>query len=185
MRARLTKDFTCEAAQVLPNAPEGHKCRRMHGHSFKIEVSVEDDVDPTSGWIYDHAEISAAMKPLLKILDHSYLNDIEGLENPTIEKMAAWFWIKLQPNAPGSARSSCMKRPLRAALIAASRRLASRWAVWLFLKFRQNDRVIWQMSITRDDITLAIAILGAVLGILNFVRMWWSDRLRLILITMC
>ena len=72
-----------------------------------------------------------------------------------------------------------MKRPLRAALIAASRRLASRWAVWLFLKFRQNDRVIWQMSITRDDITLAIAILGAVLGILNFVRLWWRDRLRL------
>ena len=72
-----------------------------------------------------------------------------------------------------------MKRPLRAALIAASRRLASRWAVSLFLKFRQNDRVIWQVSITRDDITLAIAILGGALGILNFVRLWWRDRLRL------
>ena len=101
MRARLTKDFTFEAAQILPKAPEGHKCRRMHGHSFKIEVSVEGDVDPTIGWIYDHAEISAAMKPLLKILDHSYLNEIEGLENPTIERMAAWFWKKLQPQCPG------------------------------------------------------------------------------------
>ncbi len=101
MRARLTKDFTFEAAQTLPNAPEGHKCRGMHGHSFKIEVSVEGNVDPDIGWIYDHAEISDAMKPLLKILDHSYLNDIEGLENPTIEKMAEWFWNKLQSQCPG------------------------------------------------------------------------------------
>ncbi len=96
MRARLTKDFTFEAAQTLPHAPEGHKCRGMHGHSFKIEVSVEGDVGSKTGWVYDHAEISAAMKPLLEMLDHSYLNDIEGLENPTIEEMAAWFWKKLK-----------------------------------------------------------------------------------------
>src|SRR6266705_3424244 len=87
MRARLTKDFTFEAAQTLPNAPKGHKCRGLHGHSFKVEVSIEGDVDPKAGWVYDHAEISAAMKPLLKMLDHKYLNDIEGLENPTIEKI--------------------------------------------------------------------------------------------------
>ncbi|MGZ5545392.1 MAG: 6-pyruvoyl trahydropterin synthase family protein, partial [Limisphaerales bacterium] len=78
MRARLTKDFTFEAAQTLPKAPDGHKCRRVHGHSFKVEVSVEGKVDATVGWIYDHANISAAMKPLLKILDHTYLNEIEG-----------------------------------------------------------------------------------------------------------
>ena len=101
MRARLTKDFTFEAAQTLPNAPEGHKCRRMHGHSFKVEISVEGDVDPKAGWVYDHAEISAAMKPLLQMLDHTYLNDIEGLENPTIEEMAHWFWKKLEPQCPG------------------------------------------------------------------------------------
>ncbi|PYI76666.1 MAG: 6-pyruvoyl tetrahydropterin synthase, partial [Verrucomicrobia bacterium] len=63
MRARLTKDFTFEAAQTLPNVPEGHKCRGLHGHSFKVEVSVEGDVDPKVGWVYDHANISAAMKP--------------------------------------------------------------------------------------------------------------------------
>jgi 6-pyruvoyltetrahydropterin/6-carboxytetrahydropterin synthase len=101
MRACLTKDFTFEAAQTLPEAPEGHKCRRVHGHSFKVEVSIEGDVDPTVGWIYDHANISAAMKPLLKILDHAYLNDIEGLANPTIENMAEWFWKKLEPQCPG------------------------------------------------------------------------------------
>src|SRR2546430_1253427 len=95
MRARLTKDFTFEAAQTLPNVPEGHKCRGLHGHSFKVEVSIEGDVDPKAGWVYDHAEISAAMKPLLKMLDHQYLNDNEGLENPTIENMAEWFWKQL------------------------------------------------------------------------------------------
>jgi 6-pyruvoyltetrahydropterin/6-carboxytetrahydropterin synthase len=101
MRARLTKDFTFEAAQTLPNAPEGHKCRRMHGHSFKVEVSVEGPVHHATGWIYDHARISEAMKPLLQILDHAYLNEIEGLQNPTIENMAAWFWTKLESHCPG------------------------------------------------------------------------------------
>ena len=101
MRARLTKDFQFEAAQTLPKAPENHKCRRMHGHSFKVEISVEGEVDPASGWIYDHAQISAAMKPLIKQLDHSYLNEISGLENPTIENMAAWFWEKLERLCPG------------------------------------------------------------------------------------
>ena len=101
MRARLTKEFTFEAAQTLPKAPEGHKCRRMHGHSFKVEVSVEGDVNPKSGWVYDHAQISEAMKPLVKLLDHEYLNDIEGLENPTIEIMAQWFWQKLERQCPG------------------------------------------------------------------------------------
>ena len=101
MRARLTKDFTFEAAQTLPKAPEGHKCRRVHGHSFKVEVSIEGEVDPAVGWIYDHANISGAMKPLLKILDHAYVNDIEGLENPTIENMAEWFWKRLESQCPG------------------------------------------------------------------------------------
>ena len=101
MRARLTKDFRFEAAQTLPKAPEGHKCRRMHGHSFKVEISVEGEVDPGTGWVYDHAQISDAMKPIMQQLDHSYLNEIAGLENPTIEKMAAWFWKKLEPFCPG------------------------------------------------------------------------------------
>src|SRR5262245_64355859 len=78
MRARLTKDFTFEAAQTLPKAPEGHKCRRVHGHSFKVEVSIEGDVDPTVGWVYDHENISAAVKTLLKTLVHTYLNEITG-----------------------------------------------------------------------------------------------------------
>ena len=103
MRVRLTKDFTFEAAQTLPFAPEGHKCRQMHGHSFKVEISVEGETDPATGWFYDHAVIGRAMKPLVGQLDHSYLNEIAGLENPTIENMAAWFWQQLAPQCPGLA----------------------------------------------------------------------------------
>src|ERR1044071_7728179 len=101
VRVRLTKDFQFEAARTLPNARETHKGGRMHGHSFKVEISVEGQVDPAPGWVYDHARISEAMKPLLQQLDHSYLNEIPGLENPTIENMAAWFWEKLKPLCPG------------------------------------------------------------------------------------
>lgn len=101
MRCRLVKDYRFEAAQTLPNLPGDHKCKKMHGHSFKIEISVEGEVNPQIGWVYDHAEISKAMNPLLDLLDHSYLNEIEGLENPTIEIMAAWFWIRLSPQLPG------------------------------------------------------------------------------------
>src|SRR5437763_1940476 len=101
MKARLTKDFTFEAGQRLPNVPPGHKCAKFHGHSFKVEISVEGEVDPGTGWIYDHAIIGESAKPLMEMLDHSYLNEIEGLENPTIENMAAWLWNKLAPGCPG------------------------------------------------------------------------------------
>ena len=100
-RARLTKDFTFEAAQTLPNVPPNHKCRRMHGHSFKVEVTIEGRVDPEKGWIYDHAKISDAMNPLIELLDHNYLNEVPGLENPTIENLAAWFWGQIEAACPG------------------------------------------------------------------------------------
>lgn len=101
MRVQLTKDYTFESAQTLPNAPADHKCGKMHGHSFKVEISVEGEVDPATGWVYDHARISQVMRPLVALLDHAYLNDIPGLENPTIENMAGWFWARLAPGCPG------------------------------------------------------------------------------------
>ena len=97
----MTKTFRFEAAQTLPKLPVGHKCSRMHGHSFMVEISVEGEVNPEIGWVYDHAEISRAMDPLIDRLDHAYLNEIEGLENPTIENMAAWFWKRLEAPCPG------------------------------------------------------------------------------------
>jgi 6-pyruvoyltetrahydropterin/6-carboxytetrahydropterin synthase len=103
MHVRLTKDFAFEAAQTLPSVPPGHKCRRMHGHSFRVEIAVEGETDPATGWLYDHARISRAMDPLLEQLDHSYLNEIPGLENPTIEIMCRWLWERLDPLLPGLA----------------------------------------------------------------------------------
>ena len=111
MHVRLTKDFSFEAAQTLPKVPSDHKCGRMHGHSFTIEISVEGEVDPATGWFYDHAKISRAMDPLLQQLDHAYLNDISGLENPTIEIMCSWFWERLAPSLPGLAESVIHETP--------------------------------------------------------------------------
>lgn len=96
----IYKAFSIEAAHRLPNLPEDHKCYRLHGHSFKIEVHVTGEVDQNTGWIMDFADISAAFKPLFERLDHHYLNEIEGLENPTSENLARWIWRQLQPALP-------------------------------------------------------------------------------------
>jgi 6-pyruvoyltetrahydropterin/6-carboxytetrahydropterin synthase len=97
----IAKDFDFESAQALPQFPAGHKCRNLHGHSFKITISVCGPVDEATGIFYDHAAISDAMRPLVAQLDHAYLNDIPGLDNPTIENMTRWFWERLHPQLPG------------------------------------------------------------------------------------
>lgn len=96
----LRKTFQFEAAHLLPKLPEAHKCRRLHGHSFKVEVVVAGDCDPELGWVMDYAEISKAFKPLWEQLDHRYLNDVAGLENPTSEMIAVWIWNHLKPSLP-------------------------------------------------------------------------------------
>ena len=90
----IYKAFTIEAAHRLPNLPDDHKCSRLHGHSFRIEVHVSGDVDETTGWVIDFSDISAAFKPLFERLDHHYLNDVEGLENPTSENLAKVFQVE-------------------------------------------------------------------------------------------
>lgn len=111
MRVTLEKDFGFEAAQQLPAFPEGHKCRRLHGHSFQVRVAVTGEVDPASGILYDHGRISRAVEPLLAQLDHQLLNEIPGLENPTIESMARWFWERLEPVLPGLSRITICETP--------------------------------------------------------------------------
>jgi 6-pyruvoyltetrahydropterin/6-carboxytetrahydropterin synthase len=96
----LVKDFRFEAAHLLPNVPDGHKCRRLHGHSFRGEVAVRGEVDPATGWLIDFAELRRAVDPVVARLDHYYLNDIAGLENPTSEVVAAWIWKELAPHVP-------------------------------------------------------------------------------------
>ena len=97
---RLSKTFQIEAAHRLPHVPEGHKCARMHGHSFRITVHVEGPIDPKLGWVVDFADIKGAFAPLFDALDHRCLNEVEGLDNPTSERLAIWIWQRLQPRLP-------------------------------------------------------------------------------------
>ena len=93
--------FQIEAAHRLPNVPEGHKCARIHGHSFQIEIHVSGPVGESSGWVMDFADLRGAFQPLFDQLDHYYLNDIAGLENPTSENLARWVWQRLKLTLPG------------------------------------------------------------------------------------
>jgi len=97
---KIYKEFTFEAAHRLPNVPEGHKCARLHGHSFMVRILVSGPVGEQSGWVMDFADISSAFKPIWEQLDHYYLNDIDGLENPTSENLARWIWQRLKPVLP-------------------------------------------------------------------------------------
>lgn len=96
----IYKVFWIEAAHHLPNLPEGHKCRRLHGHSFRVEVHVAGELDPEKEWVMDFADVKRAFQPVFDVLDHSYLNEIVGLENPTSENLAIWIWEQLSPDLP-------------------------------------------------------------------------------------
>jgi 6-pyruvoyltetrahydropterin/6-carboxytetrahydropterin synthase len=100
MQVRLVQAFRFEAAHRLPRVPAGHKCARLHGHSFKIEVAVRGPVDEATGWLVDYADIEAAWAPLFAQVDHNYLNEVPGLENPTSELIARWVWERLARKLP-------------------------------------------------------------------------------------
>ena len=100
MRIELVKDYRFEAAHRLPRLPDGHKCKRLHGHSFRFEVLLCGEVDPETGFLIDFWEVDRAVAPLLDRLDHHYLNEIEGLENPTSEVLAAWIFRALWAALP-------------------------------------------------------------------------------------
>ncbi len=118
MSWEISRSFRFEAAHLLPYAPEGHKCRRLHGHSFSIEVTVAGRLVEPEGWVCDFGDIAGAWAPLHEELDHRYLNDVAGLENPTSEILATWIWERLQPKLPGlsavkvaeTCTSSCVYR---------------------------------------------------------------------------
>ena len=103
MNVRLSKIFTFEAAHLLPTFPPGHKCRRLHGHSYRVEVVVEGEADESRGYLLDFGRIEEACEPVRRQLDHTYLNEVEGLENPTSEVLARWIWQQLSPALPGLA----------------------------------------------------------------------------------
>ncbi len=99
-QVELTKEFHFEAAHSLPHVPPDHKCARLHGHSFRVEVTVKGPVDPHTGWVMDFADLKAVFEPLEDQLDHRFLNDVPGLENSTSENIARWIWVRLQPKLP-------------------------------------------------------------------------------------
>lgn len=96
----IFREFTFEAAHRLPEVPKGHKCARLHGHSYRVAVQVEGPVDPVAGWLMDFGDVKAAFKPIEEQLDHRYLNEVPGLENPTSENLAMWVWEHLLPTLP-------------------------------------------------------------------------------------
>lgn len=95
------KEFGFESAHALPNVPDGHKCARMHGHSFRVRVSVDGPVGDDTGWVMDFADLKDAVQPTIDALDHRVLNDIDGLENPTSENVARWIWDRVVAEATG------------------------------------------------------------------------------------
>lgn len=100
MSHRITKTFTFDAAHWLPQVPETHKCRRLHGHTYRVVLALEGELDPQLGWVEDYGAVKQAFAPLVERLDHHCLNDLEGLENPTAEVLAAWIYAQLKPALP-------------------------------------------------------------------------------------
>ncbi|MDM8568618.1 6-carboxytetrahydropterin synthase QueD [Thiotrichales bacterium HSG1] len=100
MDMEIFKKFSVEAAHKLPNVPSDHKCGRLHGHSFQITIHVCDQLEIDKGWVMDFADIKDIFKPIYDQLDHHYLNEIAGLENPTSENLAIWIWQRLKPKLP-------------------------------------------------------------------------------------
>jgi 6-pyruvoyltetrahydropterin/6-carboxytetrahydropterin synthase len=97
MKVDLVREYRFEAAHLLPHVPDGHKCRRLHGHSFRFELTISGTVDPHTGWFIDYGVLDEIVEPLRVTLDHYYLNDVPGLENPTSELLARWLWERIKP----------------------------------------------------------------------------------------
>lgn len=109
MQTEIFREITFESAHRLPRVPEGHKCGRLHGHSYRARVWVRGEVDAHAGWFMDLGALRDALEPVRLALDHRYLNEIEGLENPTSEHVARWMWERLGPVLPGLVRIEIME----------------------------------------------------------------------------
>ena len=97
---QLFVEIGFEAAHCLPHVDPDHKCARVHGHSYRVRIDVEGPVGAESGWVMDFADLKAAVEPVRLELDHRYLNDLDGLDNPTAERIAEWLWARLAPSVP-------------------------------------------------------------------------------------
>lgn len=109
MTTEIWREFTFEAAHRLPHVPPEHKCARLHGHSYRVRLTLRGEVDPHLGWIVDFDRIREAFEPVRLRLDHHYLNEIEGLSNPTSEHLARWIWDRARPALPQLSRVEVME----------------------------------------------------------------------------
>jgi 6-pyruvoyltetrahydropterin/6-carboxytetrahydropterin synthase len=97
---KITQAFRFEAAHWLPGVPPQHRCHRMHGHSYRVELRLNGAVDPQTGFVVDFFDVQKAFGPLMRLMDHNCLNDVRGLENPTAENIAVWIWERMRPLLP-------------------------------------------------------------------------------------
>src|SRR5690554_5163463 len=107
----IFKTFTFDSAHFLPNVPHGHKCKQMHGHTYKMTVYFEGPLDKDLNWVVDFAEVKNVVKPIIDMVDHKVLNDIPGLENPTCEGIAKWLWEKVKANMPQLSKIELCETP--------------------------------------------------------------------------
>ncbi len=109
---RIYREFLFEAAHFLPSAPQGHPNSRIHGHSFRARVIIDGEPDANTGLVLHFDDLSAAIAEARDALDHRLLNEVEGLEKPTLELIAVWLWNRIANKVPGLAqieihRDSC------------------------------------------------------------------------------
>lgn len=97
---QIFKQFSFDSAHFLPHVPEGHKCKEIHGHTYRLTVYVAGEPDEKLGWVMDFAVLKNVIEPLIKSIDHTLLNNIPGLENPTCERIAIWLWDNIKPQVP-------------------------------------------------------------------------------------
>ena len=112
----IFKQFTFDSAHFLPNVPDGHKCKNIHGHTYKLTVFFEAPLDDNLGWVSDFAEIKSIIKPIIEIVDHKLINDIDGLKNPTCEILAIWFWDNIKPLLPALSKIELHETPTSGAI---------------------------------------------------------------------
>lgn len=109
--ATIFKELTFDSAHFLPNVPEGHKCRNLHGHTYRLKVYITGAIDEHTGWVADFAELKQRIKSVVELVDHKLLNDIEGLNNPTCELLAKWLLERIKPHVPGLTRIELHETP--------------------------------------------------------------------------
>lgn len=110
-RMMIEKIFSFDSAHFLPHVPEDHKCRKLHGHTYTVKVEVMGELDLALGWVVDFGDVKRVANPLIKKLDHTLLNEVEGLENPTAENLALWFWNQMKPELPELFQITVMENP--------------------------------------------------------------------------